>query len=56
MQKKTFVFWGLAIIVCLSLLVGCSKSSVTTSSSTSPTQNTDYGFSERGKHAQFCRL
>jgi serine protease Do len=39
MEKKTFVFWGLAIIVCLSMLVGCSPSSVTTSSSTSTTQN-----------------
>ncbi len=39
MEKKTFVFWGLAIVVCLSLLVGCSVSPVTTSSSTSPTQN-----------------
>jgi serine protease Do len=39
MQKKTFVFWGLAIILCLSTLVGCSQSSITTSS-TSTTQNT----------------
>ena len=38
MQKKTFLFWGLGIIVCFSLLASCSQSSVTTSS-TSTTQN-----------------
>ena len=32
MQNKTKVFWGLAIIICLSLLAGCSPTSVTTSS------------------------
>jgi serine protease Do len=37
--KKTFALWGLAIIFCLTLLVGCSVSSVTTSSTTSTTQN-----------------
>jgi len=39
MQKKTFIFGGLALILCLSTLVGCSQSSITTSS-TSTTQNT----------------
>jgi serine protease Do len=44
MQKKTFLFWGIGIIVCFSLLASCSQSSVTTSSSiatssTSTTQN-----------------
>ena len=38
MQNKTLVFWGLAIIICLSLLAGCSTTSVTTSS-TSSTQS-----------------
>jgi serine protease Do len=33
MQKKTFVVWGLAIIMCLSLLAGCIQSSEITSSS-----------------------
>ena len=36
MQKKTLLFWALALVVCFSLLVGCSPSSVTPSS-TSPT-------------------
>ena len=39
MKKKTFVFWGLAIIVCFSLLAGCSQSSVTTSSSPTVTSS-----------------
>ena len=45
MQKKTFLVWGLAIIMCLSLLAGCiqssgtTSSSVTTTSSVSTTQN-----------------
>ena len=30
MQNKTLVFWGLAIIICLSLLAGCSPTSATT--------------------------
>jgi serine protease Do len=38
MQKKKLLFLGLATIFCLSLLFGCSQSSVT-SSSTSLTQN-----------------
>ena len=33
MQKKTFLVWGLAIIMCLSLLAGCIQSSEITSSS-----------------------
>ena len=42
MQKKTFVVWGLAIIMCLSQLAGCIKSSGTTSASntTSPVSTT----------------
>ena len=39
MKKKIFVIWGLAVIVCLNLLVGCTVTSVTTSPSTSQTQN-----------------
>jgi len=39
MKKKTFAFWGLTVIIWLSLLGGCSPSSVT-SPSTSTTQNT----------------
>ncbi len=33
MEKKTYAAWGIAIIVCLSLLFGCSQSSITNSSS-----------------------
>jgi len=33
MEKKTIASWGITIIACLSLLAGCSQSSVATSSS-----------------------
>jgi len=39
MQKKTLLFGRLALVLFLSLLVGCSRSSVTTSSYASTTQN-----------------
>jgi serine protease Do len=43
MEKKTCAIWGITIIVCLSLLAGCSQSSVANSSSvnsSSPTPTT----------------